>query len=1009
MSGTKADRRLIAGLLVALLGIGGFAIWKARGPRRQAVTPAQEAELEKQRLAAFDPTFDPAKPAGSIEGLVKDADGKPVDGAVVAILRNRGKDELPTAGRPTPRLATTSGGGRFRLADVLPGEYAVTASAAEGAPARQGKVEVKSGQKTDLTLTLGKGGVLFTGEVFDVGGGPIAGARALVRTQRDFKGPNEPGGTYLATSDDKGVFRIRLVAGEHSLEVRADGYAPARDWLSLSTAQSRRYRLNPAARLTGRVLDRGSKQPVPGATVWLRLDRLEGYVDRETTANNDGEFAFDDLAAGGYAVMARADKRIGLSRTVDVGIAQAVTDVEVLVEKGRAIRGTVVGTDGKGLEGVRVAAGRADPPFERPVFAKSTAGGAFAIEGLLPAKYRVNAWMEKSSTARPENAQVTSQDVEGLRLQLTTAVVVRGQVLDGNGNGVPEAAVMGVAELKGPDRQVRMDRATTDAAGKFELNRLSGGTLTVTANHQELGVGQWTGEMPAGDAPITVRLVAAAVVAGTVKFEDGKPAAKLMVAAQPMEMGRSMFAPPQQATTDEAGRFRIGGLKAGHYMVMARRPDSFMMSNPRARQEVTLAGGEEKTDLELQVPTGGKRIAGRVLGEDGKPVSGALVSVGLEREGYAFRMPAREGFGGGGTQAVSDADGGFALEDLVDGKYTIWAADSAHADGELKGVAAGTTGAVVKLAGGSSVAGIVQTRDGKPVGDYSIVALPGGRAGASPDERFRNQMQARMWSPTAQVHDPAGAFFMGRLSPGSYELTVTTADNQAGMLPVTVGTAEKKTGLAILIETAAKLVGRVIELDSGGPLEGANVNLTGATNRQSATTGKDGSFTIEGVSPGRTRVNFQLGEIGQGQTHIGEHLDIEVKPGTPTVDVGVIKLMKGSWKDKGDMASRGRVGFTVSLVDGKASVTGVIPGFPAEKHGLKQGELVLTVNGRATDGLGNGALDYLAAGKLSEPVTVTVKPREGGAPREVTVERVPMDYDPAHPGASRSNPPTAAK
>jgi hypothetical protein len=186
-----------------------------------------------------------------------------------------------------------------------------------------------------------------------------------------------------------------------------------------------------------------------------------------------------------------------------------------------------------------------------------------------------------------------------------------------------------------------------------------------------------------------------------------------------------------------------------------------------------------------------------------------------------------------------------------------------------------------------------------------------------------------------------------------------------------------------------------------------SVFLASATNRQQATTGKDGTFTIEGVSPGRGRVDFNL---GNGETHVSEHVDVEVKPGVPVIDVGTIKLMKGSWKEKtGGFATRGRVGFTVSLVDGKASVTGVVPGFPGEKHGLKQGELVLTINGRSTEGLGNGALDFLAGGRVTEPVTVRVQPREGGAPRDVTVDRVPMDYDPSRPAATRTNPPTAAK
>jgi hypothetical protein len=99
------------------------------------------------------------------------------------------------------------------------------------------------------------------------------------------------------------------------------------------------------------VLEREGRKPVPGARVWLRLDRLESYVDRETTTNDNGEFAFDDLAAAGYMVLARADRRIGLSRTVDVGIAQAVNDVEVLVRRGGPSRGPTVSARRQGVEG----------------------------------------------------------------------------------------------------------------------------------------------------------------------------------------------------------------------------------------------------------------------------------------------------------------------------------------------------------------------------------------------------------------------------------------------------------------------------------------------------------------------------------------------------------------------------------------------------------------------------------------------------------------------------------
>jgi hypothetical protein len=383
-------------------------------------------------------------------------------------------------------------------------------------------------------------------------------------------------------------------------------------------------------------------------------------------------------------------------------------------------------------------------------------------------------------------------------------------------------------------------------------------------------------------------------------------------------------------------------------------------------------------------------------------VSGAVVSAGQEREGWSFRMPLREGYPTS-PHAVTDHEGAFAIEDLQDGRYTLWATDSAHADGETAGVTPGTTGVVIKLAGGASLAGVVKSRDGKPVTDYSIAALPGGPPGQSPDDRMRMQMTARMWSPTAQVHDPTGAFFIGRLSPGAYELTVTTSNGQGGLLPIAVNAGEKKEGLAILIDESVKLIGRVVDLEGGAPLEGVSVMIASATNRLTTNTGKDGSFSLDGLSPGRSRVDFRLGD---GETYVPEHIEVEVKPGQGTVDAGTIKKLKGSNREKrGDFTTNGRVGFTVSLVDGKPSVTGVRPGFPADKAGLKQGELVLTINGRSTEGLGNGALDYLAGGKINEPLTVSIQPRGGGTPREVVLKRVPIDYDPSRPavaGAAQS-------
>ena len=122
-------------------------------------------------------------------------------------------------------------------------------------------------------------------------------------------------------------------------------------------------------------------------------------------------------------------------------------------------------------------------------------------------------------------------------------------------------------------------------------------------------------------------------------------------------------------------------------------------------------------------------------------------------QGLAFRMPIREGVPQV-TNALTDQDGNFCSMTFRRA-YTLWATDSTHADAEQKGVARAPPGSCCACRPAPRLPGSVRTRQGKPVTDYNIAALPGGQPSAAPNERMRAQMTARMWSPSAQVHDPA--------------------------------------------------------------------------------------------------------------------------------------------------------------------------------------------------------------------------------------------------------------
>src|SRR5262245_16429119 len=136
-----------------------------------------------------------------LEGVVKDAAGKPVDKALVlAHLHDR------TGGRT---LATRSDAtGAFTLPLDPPGDDALRVEAAGLAPYTADHVTVPKG---GLTVTLRAGGSI-EGVVKDARGRPVAGARV---TSRDYGGSWGPGafdptaGRVRTTTDPRGAFRLR--------------------------------------------------------------------------------------------------------------------------------------------------------------------------------------------------------------------------------------------------------------------------------------------------------------------------------------------------------------------------------------------------------------------------------------------------------------------------------------------------------------------------------------------------------------------------------------------------------------------------------------------------------------------------------------------------------------------------------------------------------------------------------------------------------------------------------
>ena len=275
-----------------------------------------------------------------LEGIVTCSDG-PVAGATVTASSGGGG----LGGRGIPGIfgggdrkeATTGADGRYRITDLDPGDWRVSARHPQGpvpttlnvkleggatvrqdfaleggvieglAVAADGKTPI-DGANVRLERVEGDGGETTTGEVrmeFAIAaGGPIGGGGRGARTLR-FGGPGDDNSRVASQRD--GSFRIPWVpAGKYRVRVTHPAHlATTSDTVELATnghVEGLKVALPAAARLKVTVRSKADGRPLEGHSVQLGNDtdgREFGFTDSEGVAS------FDSLAPGAWNITVR--------------------------------------------------------------------------------------------------------------------------------------------------------------------------------------------------------------------------------------------------------------------------------------------------------------------------------------------------------------------------------------------------------------------------------------------------------------------------------------------------------------------------------------------------------------------------------------------------------------------------------------------------------------------------------------------------------------------------------
>jgi hypothetical protein len=308
--------------------------------------------------------------------------------------------------------------------------------------------------------------------------------------------------------------------------------------------------------------------------------------------------------------------------------------------------------------------------------------------------------------------------------------------------------------------------------------------------------------------PSAVRQATASIVGRVVAADSGRPLrlARVTATAPELQDGRVSMA-------DENGVFEFPELPAGHYTVSASKTGyitvNFGQRRPlRAGRPLQVRDGQRVRDIDFRLPRGSV-VSGRVLDQDGEP----LVRASIRAMRYRFVQGERRIEPGG--SAETDDRGQFRIYGLAPGTYFV-SATAQPAD-------AGASGRMVAMS----------TPAGSVVGNLA-----------------------------ADPHAPGSLTYAPTYYPG------VPAVSDAAAVTVPLGEEVPGIDFSLQLVTAARVTGMVA--GPSGVAPNTTVMLVPDDSRgmsgqsYSGRVGRDGSFSISNVPPGRYVA------IARGQPRRGE-------------------------------------------------------------------------------------------------------------------------------------------
>ncbi|HEX3555073.1 MAG TPA: carboxypeptidase regulatory-like domain-containing protein [Thermoanaerobaculia bacterium] len=792
-------------------------------------------------------------PAAPVAGRIVDASSRrPIAGALVWASDD-------------PGFATwTDAAGTYKLSGRVPESHWWLQAVAADYAANFLQVGPPLGSSAGLPriadLTLAPAPVpAITGVVVDEAARPVGGAEVVLVDPEA-----SPQQWRRVSTSPAGSFRIRglQAGGSYTLTASRSGFAPATLLatvpLPTQTQAAIRLTLRRGRTASGLVVD-PRQRPISGAAVrlttakskWASRARPELGPFRAAT-DPDGRFRIPDLPAGLFELRIEGPELAPLpKKMISVPGGKGPLDLGTFTLESRArIAGWIVDPGDRPVESVEIWVVPED--YAEITQATHQAGPATVSgpDGRFELRERAVGDHERLRACRkgysPAEFPVKRPASTEPRIVLTPTVHLAGHVVGADGEPLPGATVSAWptgqerGDLIMPDPPCPssfFSSALTDAKGDFIVELGGAGHYEVAAS----GAGHLSTRLERLHVPaegldgLQVRMEAGVTVNGHVADPEGQP---VVGAAIRLSGGRSSVA----AASDDGGDFLLEGVEPGERSVDVRHDDF-------ATEERKVQIRPEGTRLDLVLhPVSHLEIRGRVIGPDGAPVAGALVtkdrcqcqSTSTLADG-SFLLPGDKG----AHELVAEKDG-FAPTET--GDITV----------ENRSI----DGVEIRLSYGLTLTGRVLGIDPAAVSKILVRVVAGSL----------REIQGAI--------DSEGRFEVPHLPPGKWDLYAQAGDRYASVeLTPPAGLTEVVHDLQF--PPVAEVRGRVTG-PGGEPIEGASLWFSGNTYAHfQAQTLADGSFAV-GVTDG----TYTLSVSAEGYSSREAERPIVVE-GAPVEDVEI--------------------------------------------------------------------------------------------------------------------------